>query len=91
MSDNFTYETPNVEKYLQLLLRLLKSKNEVFLYNLLKNSKCVIDQSSSFSRNRWNAYWTTIYFYVPTDNFDILDIDETNKAKLTRYCDLVYA
>jgi hypothetical protein len=89
MSDNFTYETPNAEKYLQLLLRLLKSKNEVLLYNLLKNSKCVIDQSSSYSRNRWNAYRTTIYFYVPTDNFDILDIDETTKSELIRYCDLV--
>lgn len=88
MSDNFTYQLPNPEKYLKLLLRLLESKQETLLQNLLTNSKCVIDQSSSYSQRRWNAYYTTIYFYVPIDNFDILNIDETTKARLIKYCDI---
>lgn len=88
MSDNFTYQAPNSEKYLQYLLKLLQSKEETFLYNLLKRSKCVIDSSSSYSRSRWNAYYTTIYFYIPTDNFDILNIDEEKKSRLVEYCDI---
>jgi hypothetical protein len=89
MSDNFTYEAPNDEKYLQALLKLLKAKGETKLYELLKNSKCAFDASSSFSRARWNALYTTVYFYIPLENFDVLDIDEKNKSRLIGYCDTI--
>jgi hypothetical protein len=89
MSDNFTYKAPNTEKYLQALLKLLKSKGETLLYDILRNSKCVIDSSSSYSRSRWNAYYTTIYFHVPTNDFDNLDIDEESRSRLTEYCDKI--
>ena len=88
MSDNFTYQAPNNQKYLQLLLRLLESKEETFLFNLLKDSKCVIDSSGDYSRDRWNAHYTTVYFYVPTANFDALDIDDESRRKLIKYCDM---
>lgn len=88
MSDNFTYQSPNPEKYLQLLLRLLKSKEEAAFYHVLKDAKCVIDSSGNYSRSRWNAYYTTIYFYIPIDNFAILPIGEENKSRLIKYCDM---
>lgn len=89
MADNFTYQAPDSEKYLRALLKLLKSKSEIYLYELLKNSKCVIDPSTSYSRNRWNAYFTTVYFHVPTDNFEIINLDEDTKSRLVNYCDIV--
>jgi hypothetical protein len=89
MSDNFTYQPPNTEKYLQVLLKLLLAKGEVALYDLLKNSCCEIDASSSFSRVRWNALYTSIYFYVPTDDFNKLNIDDETKTRLIGYCDSI--
>lgn len=86
MSD-FTYQAPDNEKYLRVLLKLLESKWELGLAHILKDSRCVIDSSGSFSRNRWNAMYTTIYFYVPYDT-DI-DIDESSKQDLIKYCDAV--
>ncbi len=89
MSDNFTYKAPNEKKYLQALLKLLKAKDEKKLYELLENSKCAFDASSSYSRARWNAVYTTVYFYIPVENFDILDVDEESKSKLIGYCDTI--
>jgi len=89
MSDNFTYESPNPEKYLQALLKFLKAKGETDLYELLKGSSCEIDASSSYSRIRWNALYTTIYFHVPTDDFNLSNIDDKSKSRLIGFCDSI--
>jgi hypothetical protein len=89
MSDNFTYESPNPEKYLQTLLKLLRAKEETVLFDLLKDSHCARDASSSYSRSRWNALYTTVYFYVPTDDFSLMNIDDENKSRLVNYCDSI--
>jgi len=71
------------------LLKLLIVKGEKELYELLKNSTCAFDASSSFSRIRWNALYTTVYFYIPLENFDLIDIDENNQSRLIGYCDRI--
>ena len=89
MSDNFTYSPPDNQRYLQALLKLLRAKGENKLYDLLKNSKCAFDATSSYSRVRWNAVYTTVYFYIPADNFDILELDDDTRSRLTGYCDTI--
>lgn len=89
MSDNFTYSPPDNKRYLQALLKLLRAKGETKLYELLKESKCAFDASSSYSRVRWNAVYTTVYFYIPVDNFDVLDLDDDVKSRLIGYCDTI--
>ncbi|MHA1267995.1 MAG: hypothetical protein ACTSRS_22425 [Candidatus Helarchaeota archaeon] len=89
MSENFTYISPKPNKYLKALLKLLEAKGETTLFGLIKHSQCVIGQSSSFSRVRWDAVYTTIHFSVPVDDFDLKSFDDENKSKLIRYCDLV--
>lgn len=89
MSDNFTYVTPNEEKYLQALLRLLKANEEIKFIELLKNSKCSFDVSSSYSRVRWNGLYTTVYFYIPLESFEIQNFDTDSKERLVGYCDTV--
>jgi len=89
MTENFIYISPPNDKYLKALLQLLEAKGETSLLELLKNSTCSIEPSSSFSRQRWNGLYTTIYFSIPTDDFTIKSFDEENKAKLIEYCDLI--
>lgn len=89
MSDNFTYESPKGKKYLDALLKYLDAKSESDMYNLLKDSTCEIDASGSFSRKRWDAMYTTIYFYIPADKFSSFSIDEKSKARLIDYCDTI--
>jgi hypothetical protein len=89
MSDNFTYAPPDPKRYLQALLKLLRAKGETKLYALLKDSKCAFDASSSYSRVRWNAIYTTVYFYIPVESFDVLDLDDDSRSRLIGYCDTI--
>lgn len=88
MSDNFTYTPPDNHRYLQALLKLLRGKGETKLYDLLKNAKCAFD-TGGYSGVRWNAVYTSVYFYIPLDDFDIVDLDDESKSRLTGYCDMV--
>lgn len=89
MASDFTYEPPNEEQYLQALLRILKAKKEFELFELLKNSKCAFEAPGYFSRVRWNGLYTIVYFYIPSEKFDVLDDDQNNRVKLTGYCDTI--
>ncbi len=87
MSDNYSYELPEEEAFLSALLKILQSKAEVELYSLLQGATCEISSSGSYSRKRWNALYTTVFFHIPIENYR--DLDETTKAKLIYYCDIV--
>ncbi|WHZ58778.1 Swt1 family HEPN domain-containing protein [Metabacillus hrfriensis] len=89
MSD-FTYTLPFAnEKYLSGILRELKRKGEIELYNFLNKSSLSIDNlGTSFyvdRSGRWNAQGINIKFYVNPANIDSLNID-TNKHKLFIIC-----
>jgi len=71
LAPDWTYKIPNEDMYLKALLILLKRKGLEDISNLLKDSTCKIIQSSNFSRVRWNAYATTVYFYLPLDKWDL--------------------
>lgn len=87
MSDNFTYELPNDEKYKNALSLYLKSKNQDDLYEIVERAKVSIKPSSSYSRRRWNAMWTEIIFSVPMEIFD--QIEDGIKEHLRGICDTV--
>jgi hypothetical protein len=86
MSD-FTYEPPDEKAYLDTLIRYLKKDGENDIADLLKGARCSIQASSSFSKVRWNACWTTIYFYLPMDKFEL--VSEDMKRKLIGFCDAI--
>jgi len=81
----FTYEKPDETLYLKTLIKWAENKGERELAGLLRKSKCRIMASGSFSRNRWNAYWTTVHFYVPVDLIPLATDDVRNK--LLKMCD----
>lgn len=60
----YTYEKPDSEDYLRTLIKYLEVKGEKQIADLLRGSRCVINETSTFSRKRWDAFWTTVYFYV---------------------------
>ena len=84
-NDDFTYESPDEKAYFNTLVKYLRTKGENEIIDLLKGAKCSIQSSSTFSRRRWNAVWTTIYFYVPIDKLEFAN--EEIKQKLTKICD----
>jgi hypothetical protein len=67
---DFTYEIPNEEKYLSAVIMRIKMKGNSELASLLSESKCSILPSSSYSQQRWNAYYTTVDFAFPQNNYD---------------------
>ena len=90
MSYNFTYALPNEAQYFKAVLLTLKKKGHTELYNLLKNARCSISASSSFSRRRWDAMYTTVTFQLPMDDFDKLnleDIERLDRNVLIGICD----
>ena len=86
MSD-FTYEMPDDDKYHQTLLAYLKKKGQTELYHLLKKAKCSIAPSSTFSRKRWNAYYTKVVFQIPVTDFE--NIDEPTRLSLVPICSII--
>ena len=86
MSNNsFTYEKPDEKAFLITLVKYLEMKGEKRIADLVKDAKCSIKPSSTFSRRRWNAVWTTIHFYVPIDKLE--NVNEEIKQKLCKICD----
>ncbi|HUX98995.1 MAG TPA: toll/interleukin-1 receptor domain-containing protein [Candidatus Deferrimicrobium sp.] len=83
----FTYEAPNEQLYLKTLMEYIKLKGEDHIILILKDAKCSINQSSDFSRKRWNAFKTIIYFYIPIQKLNYVTDDI--KQKLINYCNLV--
>ena len=86
-NDDFTHESPDEKAYFNTLVKYLRTKGENEIIDLLKGAKCSIRSSSTFSRRRWNAVRTTIYFYVPIDKLEFAD--EEIKQKLTKICDVI--
>ena len=89
MSSEFTYEIPNEVGFFNTLVKLLKHKDETEIIEILRNGKCTIQHGSQFSRNfgagRWNAFFTTVYFYIPIENLD--KITDEIKERLISICD----
>ena len=55
--------------FLRAVLIKLKQKGRDDIASLLDGCKCTISHVGHFSRRRWNAYWTTVNFYVPIDEY----------------------
>jgi len=67
----YTYKPPADDDYFKRLLIYLKTEGEEEIYNLLKNGRCeIVPTMGQFSRKRWNAYFTTVYFYVPFSKYE---------------------
>jgi hypothetical protein len=81
----FTYQKPDEQAYLNALVKFLAYKHEKELADLMQGAKCVISHSNTFSRKRWDAYWTTIYFYVPVSRLE--SITQEKIDKLVQICD----
>jgi hypothetical protein len=89
MLENFTYKSPQPDKLLKALIKLLEADGETTLHEFLGNSKCEIEPSSTYSEKRWDAFYTTIYFSIPTNDFDPKIFNDERKAKLISYCDSI--
>lgn len=83
-SNGFTYLKPNDQAFLDILIEYLKVENAREIVDLLKGAKCWIQTSSTFSRKRWNAYWTTIHFHIPVHKLNL--VNEDTKQRLVVAC-----
>ncbi len=82
---NFTYEAPNENNYLIVLIKYLKHHKENAVASILEGSKCKILNSSQFSGRRWNNMQTEILFEVPFDKLEL--VTDEIKSKLINFCD----
>jgi len=85
MSGDYTYQKPDENDYFNTLIEYLKLKDEIELLNILIVGKCAISESTNYSRIRWNALDTGIYFYVPIGNLKL--VNDEIKEILTEFCD----
>lgn len=87
---DFTYEIPDEKKFFGAVQQIL-SKNtgqkEKQISDKLKGGKCSIVSGSQYSRQRWNAYNTSVHFYVSIENLEYFDKDAI--TTLLKICDLV--
>jgi hypothetical protein len=81
---SWTYEKPDAQAYLHTLVKYLEQKGERQIADLLRDSKCVIHDSGSFSGDRWNAHYTTVNFYVPLDKLEYAT--QETAEKLVPFC-----
>jgi hypothetical protein len=82
--ETYTYDKPNEKHYLDTLIGWLGHKQEHDLARLLDGSTCSIRTTTSFSGRRWNAYHTTVLFYVPVER--MAAFDDEKKRRLTKLC-----
>ncbi|MBN1245989.1 hypothetical protein JXA31_10395 [Candidatus Bathyarchaeota archaeon] len=87
----FIYEIPNEDKFLSAVLMMIRKKGHAKLASLLSGSKCSILTSSSYSRKRWNAYYTTIDFAIPQSKYDEVstEIEAVTKESIRDICNEV--
>jgi hypothetical protein len=88
MSD-FTYETPDKQRYMRAVLRMLSSKGYVALYERLKNARCSINTTTNFSGKRWNAYSATIVFQVPMAEYGSWTLEDADERRLLNICSTI--
>jgi hypothetical protein len=84
---DFSYEVPNTDDFMQALLALLEVRGEKSLAHLLRGANCSISTSSTYSQVRWNAYSTSVYFYIPVTK--LVKLTPEAETKLISYCDQI--
>jgi hypothetical protein len=71
--NEFTYEAPNEDSFLEALVTTLKTKHYDKIANLLSGSKCTIINTQQWARYHggtlWNGYAVTINLAVPTTKY----------------------
>lgn len=87
MSDNFTYDPPDNERYFSAIVRYLDSTGDAKIADIIRGYSCSIRHSSNFSRKRWNAVFTEIIFYIPVDK--LRDVTPEMKNELRLVCDRI--
>jgi Swt1-like HEPN len=70
METKFSYTKPDDRRFHSALLRYLRHQGQKRLAELLSGGKCVIITSTTYSRNRWDAYRTKVLFYLPFGKFE---------------------
>lgn len=75
---SFTYAEPDARAFLHTMRKVLESANESDLAALLVGAQLEFQTTGTFSRRRWDAYWTTVVLRVRAD-------------QLARYTDKVKA
>jgi predicted nucleotide-binding protein len=83
-TQGFTYQKPNERSYFLGVIRLLELAGEAHILEMLRGGKCTIRDTTTYSRKRWDAYWTSVDFAVPIPK--LRNLDENDKQKLIDAC-----
>ena len=87
---DFTHEIPDEKKFYSAVRQILSnSSSEIdrVISEKLTGGNCSIVASGQFSGDRWNAYSTGIYFYIPIENVNFFE--KEHEVTLLRVCDRV--
>lgn len=86
-TQSFTYQKPNEHNYLLGVVKTLELAGEADIVEMLRGAKCTIRDTTTYSRKRWDAYWTSVDFAVPIAKLKTLD--DVTKEKLIKACSQV--
>lgn len=89
MSD-FTYELPDERRFFLAVEQLLssnKSTGDAEISHLIHGGSCEFHTTNSFSRKRWDAYYSEVHFYLSIDG--ISKIADWHKIRLKEICQLI--
>jgi len=84
MSNEYSYEVPDKNKFLLAIIAIFRSKNENDIADLLKGCSCDINPSSQYSYVRWNCFSTSIHFSVPISKLGLFPVPV--RKKITEAC-----
>lgn len=70
MVESFSYESPNPDKYLRGIIKLLQAQGEKEIADLLKGCECSIFNTNQFSHRRWDELNAIIHLMVPISKLE---------------------
>lgn len=74
--EGFDYSLPDDESFYHTLIDWLEHKGEGRISDLLKDGKCNMRQTSTYSGRRWNAYIVRLDIYLPLNKLKEITKDD---------------
>jgi hypothetical protein len=81
---SFTYKAPDDKAFFAHLYKYIQILDDKELASLLSGGKCVINTTTTYSHNRWDACDASIVFSIPIDSLS--KVNEAIKKRLFKYC-----
>ncbi|GIM55533.1 phospholipase D-like domain-containing protein [Capnocytophaga cynodegmi] len=82
--EEFNYELPSNEQFLETLKEYTFHKGHSHIVNLLKKSSIKFSKTNTYTGKIWNTYWCSIMVYIPSS--ELSKVQKDIETTLKKYC-----